>query len=488
MKKIFWLILSVVFFVLFGLVYFSSNSEQFDIYKADYYFKKNDTQSAIKFYERAFDGGYKDSKARYNYVNLIINSPLDADAQDRLVKFINIGIDDGAEYKAKSFLSDLRYEIHRLYPDNYIPQGTYNKNIIRWSKRPITYGYVNPETAPDYFISEIENAFSDWEIRLDKILKFKKDNNNPDIIIRFIDNKKEAMESEKYISALTKPVIKSDVLKNMTIDYYLKSPDGEYFTKNQVYNNALHEIGHAIGFMGHSDYRKSIMYMSADTDIVTNDLRKSLTKADINTMKLLYSIKPDITDSEEAKGEYTKYLVLGNEQEVISAKMKEAKTYIHKAPNLPSGYIDLADSYMSAGEYQKAEKCLKKALELAKDNDTICMINYNIALTDYFIGDYKNAKIHLEKSGELKKSEDALRLMAEIHSKSGSKKEAVDLYELLISRYPSNIEYVIALTNIYVRDKEYFKARKVLKEFVSKNPNEKNNPRLAPYGIIRMFL
>jgi outer membrane protein assembly factor BamD (BamD/ComL family) len=62
------------------------------------------------------------------------------------------------------------------------------------------------------------------------------------------------------------------------------------------------------------------------------------------------------------------------------------------------------------------------------------------------------------------------------------------MYEYLISKYPSNIEYVIALTNIYVRDNEYLKARKVLKRFISKNPQERTNSRLAPYGIIRLGL
>ena len=488
MKRLFWLALSIISFTLVGFMYFSSNPEQIYVTKADYYYKKNDISSAIKFYEHAFENGSKNPNARYNYVDLVTSSPINADMQEKLIKLIKEAVDDGAEYRASSFLSDLRYEIHREYPDNYISQATYNQKIIRWSDNPITYGYTNAEIAPEYFIREIDSAFGNWERHLRESFKFKKVDKNPDIIIRFNNKKTDAEQSEKYIVALTKPTINQNKLVNMTTEYYLTSPDGKYFTENQVYNTALHEIGHAIGFMGHSDYKKNIMYMSTDTKTVTNDLRKILTQADINTMKLLYKIKPDITNVYPAKGEYTKYLILGSENEVITAKIREAKTYIQKAPNLSAGYVDLADSYVAAGEYSKAKTTLKKALQLAKDEATACMICYNIALTDYYSGNYDSAKVYLEKSGELKNTEDAIRLSAEIYLKSGAKSEAINLYEYLISKNPSNIEYIISLTNIYVRDKEYFKARQVLKSYLTKYPEEKQNPRLAPYGIIKIFL
>ena len=274
----------------------------------------------------------------------------------------------------------------------------------------------------------------------------------------------------------------------MVMDVYLTSPDGEYFTENQIYNTALHEIGHALGFMGHSEQKKSVMHMSTDTKTVTDDLRKNLTNNDINTMKLWYSIKPDITNIKNPTGEYIRYLVIGNETEVVNAKLREARTYIKKAPNLPAGYIDLADSYVSMGEYTKATKCLNRALSLATDNDTLNMIYYNLALTHFFMKEYDAAIDYYNKSGELKNTETSLLLLAQIYNASGKKKQATDIYEDLISKNPSNIDYVISLANIYVRDNEFMKARSVLKEYIAQNPHERHNPRLAPYGIIRMFL
>ena len=39
----------------------------------------------------------------------------------------------------------------------------------------------------------------------------------------------------------------------MTMKFYIKDINGKFFTANQVYNTALHEIAHALGVMGHSN-------------------------------------------------------------------------------------------------------------------------------------------------------------------------------------------------------------------------------------------
>ena len=44
------------------------------------------------------------------------------------------------------------------------------------------------------------------------------------------------------------------------------------------------------------------------------------------------------------------------------------------------------------------------------------------------------------------------------------------------------------LLNIYVLNKNYLKARKVLKNYVKSNPTDKNNPRFKDYGALKLFL
>ena len=48
----------------------------------------------------------------------------------------------------------------------------------------------------------------------------------------------------------------------MDIKFYTYAPNGEKFSSEQIYNTALHEIFHALGFTGHSYDKNNIMYMS----------------------------------------------------------------------------------------------------------------------------------------------------------------------------------------------------------------------------------
>ena len=488
MKKTNTMFLSLFFFFVGIWLLSESNSGFFYNMLAEYNYSIDKKDKALKYYERAFELGYKSAKSGNIYAGILLNPPVGTESQMKLVKFLQNSDDDVVKYKAELFFTDLKGDIQKKYPDNYISQATYNQKVLRWSHNPITYDYYNEQKAPEYFINEIDNAFSVWEANSDNKVSFKRVKENPDIVIRFNTKKTKADDMEKYIVAYTQPVIVSNVLKNMVTDYYLTSPDGNYFTQNQVYNTALHEIGHALGIMGHCDFPKSIMYMSTDILTVTNYARKDLTLSDINTLKLLYSISPEITDKGVTKSEYIPYIVLGDENKVTGAKLREAQLYIKKTPNLPQGYIDLADAYVTLEEYPKAVKALNKALSLAGEDEILSVIYYNLAVSYYLMSDYKTAKNYLEKSGSMQAQESARRLLAEIYCALGEKTSAIAEYEGLILKYPENIEYVIALTNIYVRDKQYLKARAVLKEFVNKNPKEKNNPKLSSYGIIKAFL
>ena len=257
-----WIVASVVCVVLSGFIYVNSHTEKVMSAMANYYFKKNDTVNAMKYYENAFELGYQDVKARDTYINLIINSPLNTDNQEKLVKFLKLNVDDGANYKAEYFLADIKRDVAKKYPDNYITQTAFNQKVMRWSEVPVTYSFTNQEIAPEYYVKEIENAFSEWEKATDHKILFSQSDINPNILIRFNTDNPADDEDKKYVVAYTTPQVQGDKLKIMTIDFYTKAPDGEAYSENQVYNTALHEIVHALGFMGYSDYKKNIMYLT----------------------------------------------------------------------------------------------------------------------------------------------------------------------------------------------------------------------------------
>lgn len=481
--------LALSFIILSGVYTCINNLDRIYALGADFYFKKNEISKAQELYEKAFDLGLKDSKRTEVYINTLINSPLTTEAQEKLVKFVATSPDDLVKLKAEMFLYDLKREIHRKYPDNFILNSVYNQKILRWSKLPIKYAFLDSGSIPKYFIKEIENAFTEWEKSTGHQILFEEDSEKPDIVIKFESKHPVSAEKgQKFVVAYTTPILNLNQLKNMEITFYLKEPSGKNFSPNQVYNTALHEIAHALGCMGHSDEKTDIMYLTKDSKNVINDKREFLSEADINTIKLLYEIKPEITDSADAKGKYIPFLILGTNKEVNNEKISEAMFYVRKAPNLPSGYIDLAEGYVVAKDYNNAIKSLEKALSLADNDEIKGMIYFNLAVVNLYADKLERSKKYLEKSIKIKASEEKSYLLGEIYVREGKNNEAIKIYSDLIMKNSKNIEYVIALTNIYVLNRDFINARKILEDFIKNSPGERNNPRLNPYGILKLGL
>lgn len=487
-NKSIWILIIIACISYITATCVSDNLDKIYATLGDYYLRKNDIEHSYGYYEKAFALGFEGLEQRDAYVNSIINTPLTTDNQEKLVKFIEIPVDDSARLKAQYFLADLKKEIHRKYPYNYITNAVHNQKILRWGNIPIKYSFVISESVPKYFIREIENALTEWEKVTDNEILFEEDNEHPNIIIRFKQNNSVNDNSQKYVVAYTTPTINLARLKNMEIVFYLQNNEGEIFTPNQVYNTALHEIVHALGFMGHSNNKDNIMYLTKDSISLANDARENLLEADINTVKLLYKIKPQISNVDNVNAEYISSLVLGNEVDVNKEKLKEAKTYIRKAPNLPAGYIDLAEGFVINRDYIKAIKALKKALQLADNDEMRGMIYYNLAITYYYTEDFDKAMNYLDASRKIKDIDEKQYLLGEIYIKQGEFDKAIDELNSLIAKNPNNIEYTIALANIYVNKKDYLKAREVLKKYLKNNPNQKNNSRLKAYGILNLGL
>ena len=487
-NKSLWVLLIVVFIFFIGYKYINSHLEIFYGLKADYYFKNNNIEQAQKFYEKAFELGLKDSNKREKYINSIINSPLTIESQEKLIKFIEHDIDDVANLKAKFFIRDIKQEILRKYDENFINNAIFNKKIIRWGNNPISYSFVNKNEAPEYFIAEINKAFNEWEKALSQELFFMESDENPNIIIKFEDTSFSNSNSEKFVVAYTTPYLNFNELKNMEILFYLKNPYKKYFTKNQVYNTALHEIAHALGFMGHSDNKDDVLYLSKNSKLELKDSRLNLSEADINTIRLLYKIKPEITNIKNPKSEYLPKFVLGSAKEVHNEKISEAELYIKKAPHLPAGYLDLAEAYVNIKDYQKAIKYLKIALRKADTDEIQSIVYFNLAVVNYYMDECEKALYYLEKTRQIKDSDEKIYLLAEIYTKESKMKQAQKIYSDLLYKNPQNIEYAIALTNTYVLEKNYIKARNVLKTFFTNNPNERTNQRFNSYGILKFGL
>ena len=479
-------LLAFLLFVLILSLLFRLNEASIYAKLGNFYAKKSDYAKSQAFFEKSYDLGNRDTDFRITYVNSLVNSPLTIDAQEKLVKIAEDEIKDSASESAEYFLRNLKKEIHNKYPDNYVKQATYNQQIIHWGKMPITYTFKNKRNIPDELVNAVDNAFDTWERASSVRVRFEKiPTDNANIVVTFTPKQFKNVEyGNKYVIASTTPIFNQKHLEKMEVNLGIYNLDGKLFTPNQMYNTALHEIFHALGFMGHSLERDNIMYMAYNKNVLQDDQRITLNDADKTTLELFYKIKPDITNADNLKYEYIPYLVVGDVKEVNSAKINEAKKYIKNAPTIPAGYIDIAQTLLNQKKYRLANNYLEKALILANNDETRYMVFYNLAITNYYDGNYDLAQVYINKAKEIKDESELHVLNAEVFIKQDKLKSAINEYKNLIKDNPKNIDYTINLANIYIKNKNYLKARKLLKDYVKNNPSEKKNHRLEQYRIL----
>ena len=147
-----WILLLVSLLFLFGVIYYNNHQADFSVKKAHRCFKKNDIACTQNNLEKAFKLGVNSKPERELYLNTIITSPLDIKAQEKLLNFRNLDVDDELTLKANSFIYDLRRAINEKYADNYIMQAVLNQKIVRWGQMPVTYYFeTTDKELPDYF-------------------------------------------------------------------------------------------------------------------------------------------------------------------------------------------------------------------------------------------------------------------------------------------------------------------------------------------------
>jgi tetratricopeptide (TPR) repeat protein len=106
---------------------------------------------------------------------------------------------------------------------------------------------------------------------------------NADIIVKWQKNYTDGILGVSPFQATDSTIVRSDV--NLALFY----PDSrEPIPLDELRGIAVHEFGHAIGIRGHSPYPDDIMFFSKTRHGST------LSKRDINTIRMLYSIEADV--------------------------------------------------------------------------------------------------------------------------------------------------------------------------------------------------
>jgi tetratricopeptide (TPR) repeat protein len=186
--------------------------------------------------------------------------------------------------------------------EDYLDDVTENGKFVRWAltKMPLKlYIEKAPQGIRNFqpaFISQIPKALEVWAATLGHQLSYRlvDDPEKADLRVTWtntIDTRgHNADGGTSYTAGLTIPKIHDDQIRYMDIKIATFDIKGKPQNTDIIYAVAIHELGHALGLLGHSSDPGDIMYaqnqhVTAPSNRDKNTIRKLYTEvADINNL------------------------------------------------------------------------------------------------------------------------------------------------------------------------------------------------------------
>lgn len=398
-----------------ALIYKSPFSALYNYNKAKALYQQEQYEQSLPYFEKSLFADSKGVLARFFYVLALSKSEPKYSVQKKLYEMSESKINDEASRYAKIQVRRLRYKLLEGLEYNYIHNALMGNDILRWDIKsfPLKVYFENPDSVPNYYVDSIEKAMELWSGSTN-FVKFARvnDKNNADIYIRFIDNKKVCDGGQcRFVTAYTEPKVSDKILKQMILTFYKTNPLNKGFSQGEIYNTALHELGHTLGIMGHSDNPEDLMFSMSDSENSKYyPYAQSMSKGDLQTLVLLYRLKPTISNGKVLENENFYYppLIIGSDDVRLQKKLEEYKSYIKEYPEMAAGYVNLASVYGDMGDFESVLKTLEKAEIYAQTVDEKYIVNYNRAVVYYNMQQYEKA-LNSAKIAQLIKNEQSIQ-------------------------------------------------------------------------------
>jgi tetratricopeptide (TPR) repeat protein len=315
-------------------------------------------------------------------------------AIDALNKYLQLNPKGELAPKIRSLIASLKNELSRnggvndSTADDYLHEATIG-GMARWASMPITV-YIKPGTdIPGYrseFSDLLQQAFADWEQASDGKIKFEfvKDPTNAQITCSWTNTTKNAISSAEggQTMVIPDPAKPGDIL-NAGVSLLTVPPTGNELSSAYAKRVDLHEVGHALGILGHSTNPADVMFHSVLPGITV----ATLTDRDKKTIVSLYgdeavkTVKQGVDPSKMISGDpnstMNKVLVLNNDARTLIAKGSyslaiEKLEQAHKldptnevvCSNLGSMYGNMGAMAMAVHNFTGADTFFRKAIPL----------------------------------------------------------------------------------------------------------------------------
>lgn len=405
----------LIIFSLIKVIYVSSA-------KAD--FKAQRYRSAAQKYNLLLKLEPNNSVYKHELANNLVKLELTYENQSLICDFLEKYEDESYAYMLEERLKKLRSALDVKIGPNYVDKVPMGNQIIRWEDDAFPL-MVYMTGGDEAYQSVVKKAFDYWTYASRNFFSFAytKNEKDADIIVEIAGSAKSnctGSEECMYILAYTAPEIKHDILKNMVMIIYAKDPAGNSVPLYSIYETTLHEIGHALGIMGHSENPENLMYSSGKNNESEyfRPHRTALSSQDINTLRYLYMIVPNISNiprtKHNTKNKVHPNIILGTTKQMKKRDIENALKYVQTAPNLSIGYFDLGDAYVQSERYKDALYAYQKGFNLSSEREEKYNFVYRMAITCIKMKDRKKALEYAQYAQKIYPTDEVKNLIHDI--------------------------------------------------------------------------
>jgi tetratricopeptide (TPR) repeat protein len=381
------------------------------------FYRKGNYWQANKLFKKELEKNPQNIKCRYIYAQSFVALNSLKSAQREYEKVIELA--PGSEPAKLSAVALSR--IHEYYnptaqktvaasgkkqstvnlADNYIKNAQYNGKIIHWnlSKMPVKVyieNAVNVEGYQTYYYYMAQSAVATWIKASEQNTLSATFVNNPEdanITIRFVPQIANGTSNNTYLIGLATPKIQGYTMNTCDVQIRAANLTGASYSQTEIFSTILHELGHAFGLWGHSTKVSDIMY---DNDSGKSpNVYKGLSRRDVNTLKILYWLDPDISnfssDEKPVLNSAKNNAILGNFAQRMGNKYYEALDYVKKYPDQAISWTNLGTVYSGASQHKEAIECYSKALSI---DPSYTAARNAIAIAYSKLGDNNTAASH----------------------------------------------------------------------------------------------
>ncbi|WP_373532789.1 matrixin family metalloprotease [Vampirovibrio sp.] len=251
-----------------------------------------------------------------------------------------------------------QYQGELIQGEDYLDAITENGRRVRWalSKMPLkVYIEQTPIGIRNFqpaFVSQVRKGLDVWVGVLGHQLNYVLVNRKEEADIRVswtnaIDTQGHSGDGgTAYTAGLMIPKLRDDRIEFMDVQIATFDIQGKAQTADIIYAVAIHELGHSLGLLGHSEKPGDIMF-------ARNQQVVQPSKRDMNTLRKLYTLPADINnldlDSRPTDPNRNKLLAKAAAE---SLRRLEAQA---KKDGMALSYLNLSVSYYQKGKQVQAE-------------------------------------------------------------------------------------------------------------------------------------